>query len=181
MRLGLAAAGYTYLNVDDCWMAARDREQNGTILEDPTRFPAGLRALVDYVHSRGLRFGLYTSQSSVTCQARPGSYGYEEADAAAYCASKFAVEGLTKATAQALPRGMAAVPLAPGIVQTEMQFGAELPTAEEWARRAVPLIFAIRASDNGKSLSVPGYYSEEYKKSWIIPDCQSLPPLGQEF
>jgi alpha-galactosidase len=83
--LGLVAAGYTYLNIDDCWQASRTAD--GSILEDPVRFPSGLRAFSAYAHARGLRFGLYTSQTELTCQARPGSYGHELADAAAYCAA----------------------------------------------------------------------------------------------
>ena len=88
VSLGLVAAGYTYLNVDDCWQATRSAAAAGSaIVVDPVRFPSGLRAFSDYAHARGLRFGLYTSQTELTCQARPGSYGYEEQDAAAYCAA----------------------------------------------------------------------------------------------
>jgi len=99
---------------------------------------------------------------------------------AAYCASKFAVEGLTKSVAMALPQGMAAVPLAPGIVLSEMQSG-DYPTADTWARDAAPFILAFNGSHNGKSLSVPGYYPEEYKTSWIIKDGQELLELGHKF
>lgn len=81
---------------------------------------------------------------------------------APYCASKFAVEGLTQALAQELPREMAAVPLNPGIIDTALLRGAfgddagRYPPAEEWAKRAVPFILALGRRDNGKSLSVPG-------------------------
>ena len=64
------------------WQTARI---NGTISVDPVRFPSGMGTLVKYVKSLGLSLGLYTSQSEVTCQARPGSYGYEVEDAAVYC------------------------------------------------------------------------------------------------
>ena len=88
VKLGLVDLGYTYLNVDDCWQASR-RERSASrppsIVADPVRFPSGMRAFSDYAHARGLRFGLYTSQTELTCQARPGSYGYEAVDAAAYC------------------------------------------------------------------------------------------------
>jgi NAD(P)-dependent dehydrogenase (short-subunit alcohol dehydrogenase family) len=80
---------------------------------------------------------------------------------AAYCASKFAIEGLTKALAQELPEGMAAVPLNPGAIDTDMLRscwgeGAEgRPKADAWAKVAAPFILQIGAKDNGQSLSVP--------------------------
>jgi NAD(P)-dependent dehydrogenase (short-subunit alcohol dehydrogenase family) len=82
-------------------------------------------------------------------------------EVAPYCASKYAIEGLTLALAQALPNGMAAIPLNPGIIDTEMLrscFGDEAgnyPSAVEWARRAVPFILKLGRGENGQSLSVP--------------------------
>tara|TARA_R110002111_G_scaffold262694_1_gene340194 strand:- start:127598 stop:128281 length:684 start_codon:yes stop_codon:yes gene_type:complete len=84
------------------------------------------------------------------------------AEVASYCATKWAVEGLTQALAQELPRGMAAIPLNPGIINTEMLqscFGSQArhyPTAEEWAETAVPFLLKLSARDNGKQLTVPG-------------------------
>lgn len=81
-------------------------------------------------------------------------------EVAPYCASKYAVEGLTLAMAQELPQGMAAVPLNPGIINTDMLQstwgdGADrYPSAEQWARRAAPFLLSLGAKDNGKSLSV---------------------------
>ncbi|HZV53519.1 MAG TPA: SDR family oxidoreductase [Rhodocyclaceae bacterium] len=83
-----------------------------------------------------------------------------DAEVAPYCASKWAIEGLTRALAQELPSGMAAVPLNPGIIDTDMlrsTFGTgagQYPSAEEWAKGAVPYILAIGAKDNGKPLAV---------------------------
>lgn len=83
------------------------------------------------------------------------------AKVAPYCASKWAIEGLTLALAEELPPGMAAVPLNPGIINTEMLqscfgSGADMyPTAEEWASRAVPFILELDESDNGQQLTVP--------------------------
>lgn len=83
-------------------------------------------------------------------------------DVAAYCATKWAIEGLTQAMAQELPRGMAAVALNPGIIDTEMLrvcFGpsaANYPSAEEWAETAVPFLLSLKAGHNGQSLTVPG-------------------------
>ncbi|CAF2108218.1 unnamed protein product [Rotaria magnacalcarata] len=79
---GLAAAGYEYIDLDDCWQI--DRDANGTIQVDPIAFPNGMRALVDYVHSHGLKFGLYSDAGYKTCAGRPGSLGYERKDAATY-------------------------------------------------------------------------------------------------
>ena len=64
LATGLAAAGYIYINMDDCWQV--DRYANGTILADPTRFPYGIQAVAEYVHSKGLFFGLYTAQREYT-------------------------------------------------------------------------------------------------------------------
>ncbi len=82
------------------------------------------------------------------------------AEVAPYCATKWAIEGLTQALAQELPAGLAAVPLNPGIIHTEMLqscFGsgaATYPEPSEWARRAVPFILGLGPGDNGQSLSV---------------------------
>ena len=81
---GMLAAGYTYLVIDDCWQVARDGE--GRIVADPERFPGGMKALADYVHGKGLRFGLYTDIGPKTCQGRPGSLGFEAIDAETYAA-----------------------------------------------------------------------------------------------
>lgn len=84
-----------------------------------------------------------------------------DAEVAPYCASKWAIEGLTQALAQELPSGMAAVPLNPGIINTEMlqsAFGGSAnhyPTPVEWAKIAVPFLLQIGAKDNGKQLTVP--------------------------
>jgi NAD(P)-dependent dehydrogenase (short-subunit alcohol dehydrogenase family) len=81
-------------------------------------------------------------------------------EVAPYCATKYAVEGLTLALAQELPAGMCAVPLNPGIINTDMLqscFGKDAesyPTPEEWALKAVPFLLSLSARDNGKSLTV---------------------------
>ena len=82
-------------------------------------------------------------------------------EVAPYCATKWAIEGLTRAMAEELPPDMAAVPLNPGIINTDMLricFGAEArsyPDAQHWARRAVPFLLQITAQDNGRTLTVP--------------------------
>ena len=83
-------------------------------------------------------------------------------DVAPYCATKWAVEGLTQALAQELPAGMAAVALNPGIIHTEMldtcfgESASAYAPASQWAKSAVPYILNIRAKDNGRHLTVPG-------------------------
>jgi len=79
---GMLRAGYEYLIIDDCWQIARD--ENGNILPDPEKFPSGIKALADYVHSKGLKFGIYSDAGTKTCQGRPGSRGYEFQDARTY-------------------------------------------------------------------------------------------------
>lgn len=85
-----------------------------------------------------------------------------DAEVAPYCATKWAIEGLTRALAQELPEGMAAVPLNPGIIDTDMLrqcFGAgagQYPTAEAWAETVVPFLLGIKPKDNGKPLTAPG-------------------------
>lgn len=83
-----------------------------------------------------------------------------DVEVAPYCASKWAIEGLTRALAQELPQGMAAIPLNPGIIDTEMLrscFGAaagQYPAAAQWAERAVPFLLGLGPADNGKPLTV---------------------------
>src|SRR5262245_12484221 len=68
---GMKDAGYQYVVIDDCWQVGRDA--SGNIQPDRQRFSNGMRALADYVHSRGLKFGLYSDAGRKTCEGRPGS------------------------------------------------------------------------------------------------------------
>nr|XP_034582022.1 alpha-galactosidase-like isoform X2 [Setaria viridis] len=78
---GLAKAGYTYVNLDDCW-ADDQRTKEGYMTANPKTFPSGIKALADYVHSKGLKLGLYSSAGTRTCSDRmPGSLGHEDTDA----------------------------------------------------------------------------------------------------
>jgi alpha-galactosidase len=81
---GMKDAGYQFVNIDDCWQTGRDA--NGNIVVDAEKFPSGLKALADYIHSRGLKFGLYTDVGTKTCAGRPGSIGHEYQDARQYAA-----------------------------------------------------------------------------------------------
>jgi alpha-galactosidase len=79
---GMRDAGYQYLVIDDCWQTSRNPD--GNIIADPHRFPAGIKPVADYVHSKGLKFGIYSDAGTGTCENRPGSRGYEYQDARAY-------------------------------------------------------------------------------------------------
>jgi alpha-galactosidase len=81
---GMQAAGYQYVNIDDCWQVSRDAQ--GTIVADAARFPSGIKALADYVHGKGLKLGVYTDAGTLTCEKRPGSLGHELQDAKTYAA-----------------------------------------------------------------------------------------------
>jgi alpha-galactosidase len=81
---GMKDAGYQYVNIDDCWQVNRDA--SGTIVADAERFPSGIKALADYVHSQGVKLGIYTDAGRMTCQRRPGSYEHEEQDIKTYAA-----------------------------------------------------------------------------------------------
>jgi len=91
IALGLKDAGYRYINIDDCW-ANWQRDPSGNLMPNPVRFPSGIKALADYVHSKGLRFGLYSSAGTWTCEPMkenrgfPGGLGHETQDAALFAA-----------------------------------------------------------------------------------------------
>jgi len=84
VKSGMKDAGYQYIVIDDCWQVARDKD--GNIVADPQHFPSGIKALADYIHSVGLKFGIYSDAGSKTCGGRPGSLGHEFQDARQYAA-----------------------------------------------------------------------------------------------
>jgi len=79
---GMKAAGYQYINIDDCWHGERDAR--GFIQPNKEHFPSGMKALADYVHARGLKLGIYSDAGWKTCGGKPGSRGYEYQDALTY-------------------------------------------------------------------------------------------------
>src|SRR5260370_13125899 len=76
---GMKDAGYEYVVIDDCWQVSRDAA--GNIVVDAKNFSNGIKALADYVHSKGLKFGIYSDAGTLTCQKRPGDRGHEYQDA----------------------------------------------------------------------------------------------------
>ncbi|MCH8218574.1 MAG: NPCBM/NEW2 domain-containing protein [Planctomycetes bacterium] len=79
VALGMRDAGYTYLVIDDGWMADK-RNSEGKLVADPNKFPSGIKALSDYIHGKGLKFGLYQDRGHSTCMRLPGSFGHEQVD-----------------------------------------------------------------------------------------------------
>jgi alpha-galactosidase len=89
ISLGLRDAGYRYVNIDDCW-ANWQRDKDGKLQPNPKRFPSGIKALAGYIHQHGLKFGLYSSAGTSTCEPLqenrgfPGGLGHEKQDAATF-------------------------------------------------------------------------------------------------
>ncbi len=81
---GMKDAGYTYIVLDDGWMMMQRDSITGNLIPDPVKFPHGMKALADYIHSKGLKFGLYNCAGTKTCAGYPGTRGYEYQDARYY-------------------------------------------------------------------------------------------------
>jgi hypothetical protein len=82
---GMSKVGYQYINIDDCWLAST-RSPQGLLQPDPSRFPSGIKRLADYIHSKGLKFGIYEDVGTRTCGGYPGSQGNESVDARTFAA-----------------------------------------------------------------------------------------------
>jgi alpha-galactosidase len=82
---GMRDAGYQYLVLDDAWMAS-ERDDKGALQADPVKFPKGMKEIGDYIHSRGLKFGIYEDRAYRTCQSLPGSFEHEQIDMATFAA-----------------------------------------------------------------------------------------------
>ncbi len=79
-KSGLKAAGYQFVNIDDCWQSS-SRDENGRLQADKITFPSGIKALNDYVNSLGLKLGIYSSNGTLTCEDYPATLGHEAIDA----------------------------------------------------------------------------------------------------
>ena len=80
---GMRDAGYTYFVLDDGWMGM-ERDANGQLVADPKKFPNGMKAFADYVHAKGMKFGIYNCAGTKTCAGYPGTRGHEYEDARLY-------------------------------------------------------------------------------------------------
>lgn len=77
---GYKDAGYEYIVIDDCW-SLKERDSSGNLVADPEKFPSGIKALADYIHSKDLKFGMYSCAGTHTCAGYPGSFEHEFQDA----------------------------------------------------------------------------------------------------
>ncbi len=77
---GLLDAGYNYVVIDDCW-SLKERDKDGNLVPDPKKFPHGMKYLADYIHSKGMKFGMYSCAAHITCAGYPGSFEHEYQDA----------------------------------------------------------------------------------------------------
>jgi alpha-galactosidase len=82
IETGLSSVGYKYINLDDCWMS--NRRVNGRLVGNHTTFPSGMKSLGEYIHSLGLKFGIYSSAGTVTCEGLPASLNNEDIDASTF-------------------------------------------------------------------------------------------------
>lgn len=80
---GLLDCGYNYIVIDDCW-ALKSRDENGKLVPDPKKFPHGMKYVSDYIHSKGLKFGMYSCAGTLTCAGYPASFEHEFDDAASF-------------------------------------------------------------------------------------------------
>ena len=83
VETGLKDCGYEYIVIDDCW-SLKQRDENGRLQADPAKFPNGMKAVADYVHSKCLKFGMYSCAGTHTCAAHPSSFEHEFEDAATF-------------------------------------------------------------------------------------------------
>ena len=83
VETGLKDAGYEYVVIDDCW-ALRERDKNGKLVPDPEKFPHGMKYVADYIHKKGLKFGMYSCCGTMSCAGYPASYDHEFIDAATF-------------------------------------------------------------------------------------------------
>lgn len=85
VKNGYKDCGYEYIVIDDCW-SLRDRDSKGFLVPDPQKFPEGIKPVSDYVHSLGLKFGMYSCAGTHTCAGHPGSFEHEFQDAETFAA-----------------------------------------------------------------------------------------------
>ena len=157
----LAAHGAPHLLINNAAVINRNAPLWKVSEEDFARLlDVNLKGVVNVI--RWFAPAMIARHSGVIVNFSSGWGRSASSDVAPYCATKWAIEGLTQALAQELPAGMAAVPLNPGIINTEMLqscFGASAatyPSPAEWAEMAVPFLLRLGPRDNGEPLSVPG-------------------------
>ncbi|NXW99836.1 AGAL galactosidase, partial [Larus smithsonianus] len=126
---GWRDAGYKYVCIDDCWMAPR-RDEHGRLQADPKRFPSGIRKLADYVHSKGMKLGIYSDVGNKTCAGFPGSYNYYDLDAqtfASWGVDLLKFDGCNSGTLELLAEGYRRMSLALNKTGRSIVYSCEWP------------------------------------------------------
>ena len=98
---GMQKAGYRYINLDDCWQSWNRSSTTGELIPNATNFPSGMPALIDYIHSKGLLFGIYSTRCKLTCARRASSYGYYKQDAETFAKWKVDVSSCSPCSSSA--------------------------------------------------------------------------------
>jgi alpha-galactosidase len=152
---GLKAAGYTYVNIDDCWQT-KSRDADGNLVPDPAKFPDGIKAVADYVHSKGLKLGLYEDAGTTTCGGYPGSLGHEQQDA-----DLFASWGVDY-----LKYDQCNIPFANWPGQTHQQIDTQLYTTMSDALKATgrPIVFSMCNGTDAAAL--PWLWGQPVSNLW---------------
>jgi alpha-galactosidase len=154
---GMKDAGYQYVNLDDCWQTSRDAA--GNIVADAARFPSGIKALADYIHSKDLKIGLYTDVGTMTCAKRPGSIGHEYQDAMQYAA--WGIDYLKEDWCNTLPGQSAESSY------TLMRDAL----AEATARTGRPILFSLCEWGSNKPWLWAGPVGNMWRATGDIQDC----------
>ncbi|KFQ85216.1 Alpha-galactosidase A, partial [Phoenicopterus ruber ruber] len=126
---GWRDAGYEFICIDDCWMAPT-RDEHGRLQADPERFPSGIRKLADYVHSKGLKLGIYSDVGNKTCAGFPGSYNYYDLDAqtfASWGVDLLKFDGCNSGTLELLAEGYRRMSLALNKTGRSIVYSCEWP------------------------------------------------------
>jgi alpha-galactosidase len=180
---GMKDAGYTFVNIDDTWQSKRDAD--GNITTNP-RFP-NMKALADYVHSKGLKIGLYSSPGPKTCAGYEGSYGHEAQDAKTYAAWGFDYLKYDWCSASAVYKdedmqavyqkmGDALAASGRAIVYSLCQYGRD--NVQEWGPKVSGNLWRTTGdiSDNWKSMSTIGFGQNDLAK-WAAPGHWNDPDM----
>ncbi|NXS50575.1 AGAL galactosidase, partial [Balaeniceps rex] len=126
---GWRDAGYEFVCIDDCWMAPT-RDEHGRLQADPKRFPSGIRKLADYVHSKGLKLGIYSDVGNKTCAGFPGSYNHYDLDAqtfASWGVDLLKFDGCNSDTLELLAEGYRRMSLALNRTGRSIVYSCEWP------------------------------------------------------
>ncbi|KAK3801463.1 hypothetical protein RRG08_010046 [Elysia crispata] len=146
---GYRDVGYEYVNIDDCW-PAMERDKDGRLVADPVRFPSGIKALSRYMHSKGLKLGIYEDFGSKTCAGYPGSEFYMQIDANTF--AEWEVDSLKfdgcNSDPKDMPVGYPAMSFFLNITGHPIMFSCEWPLYEIMHKLPVPNYAAIRSSCN---------------------------------